>query len=214
MGEWQKWFTPTLWDDLVAKGQTKSYKQGDIVYMQGTVNIGLVFLIKGELRNCVFFSDGTDITIYHLRAPDITAETSMVDQQECLTSVVALTDATVSIVPEAVARDFLLEHPDAMMAVLQIMARKMRATLAQSENVVMSIRQKLARFLLRYAKTYDEHYRFIHLTHEQIASYLGATRPKITKELNHFENEGYIRITRGEIEILDYESLQHEMKIR
>lgn len=66
--------------------------------------------------------------------------------------------------------------------------------------------QRLASFLL------DESYRneksVLILTHEQIAKHLGTAREVVSRMLKHFSKEGYVRLSRGKITILNNTSLE------
>ena len=41
------------------------------------------------------------------------------------------------------------------------------------------------------------------MTHEQIAKYIGSAREVVSRMLKYFEKEGYIKLSRGKIEVID-----------
>ena len=41
------------------------------------------------------------------------------------------------------------------------------------------------------------------MTHEQIAKYVGSAREVVSRMLKYFENEGYVNLSRGKIEVID-----------
>ncbi|MDE6957118.1 MAG: helix-turn-helix domain-containing protein, partial [Lachnospiraceae bacterium] len=47
----------------------------------------------------------------------------------------------------------------------------------------------------------------ISITHEQAARELGTAREVITRMLKHLQDEGLIRISRGAVEIIDFDGL-------
>ena len=68
-----------------------------------------------------------------------------------------------------------------------------------------SMRNRLSNALL-------EHYRLeksktLHLTHDALARDLGTAREVVTRLLNQFQSEGLVHLSRGEITLLDPESL-------
>ncbi|MFO0274818.1 MAG: Crp/Fnr family transcriptional regulator, partial [Betaproteobacteria bacterium] len=46
-------------------------------------------------------------------------------------------------------------------------------------------------------------------SHEQLAQALGASRESVSRQLKHFESNGWVRLGRGAIEILDPRALRH-----
>ena len=92
------------------------------------------------------------------------------------------------------------------------MARKMRSMQAQAEDLAANIPQRLARMLLNCNKygvfTHKEQEEHITITHDDLANFLGTTRPKITEHLNNFRKQGLIEKGRGYIIIKDYEGLK------
>ena len=45
------------------------------------------------------------------------------------------------------------------------------------------------------------------MTHEQIASYLGSAREVVSRMLKYFANEGLVKLSRGNISVIDLDKL-------
>ena len=45
------------------------------------------------------------------------------------------------------------------------------------------------------------------ITHEKIANHMGTAREVVTRMLRYFQNEGWIRLSRGTIELIHPEKL-------
>jgi CRP/FNR family transcriptional regulator, cyclic AMP receptor protein len=125
----------STWEMLFSLGTSREYRAGEIIYYQEESNTGLVCLKKGKIKNCIFMLDGTEKQLNVLSAPSITAETSVVDDGGSICSAVAITDVTLSIIPQDKARKLLFEDPRLMDLTLTIMAKKMRSILMQLEGV-------------------------------------------------------------------------------
>lgn len=208
------------WEMLFSLGTIREYRAGEIIYFQEEPNTGLICLKKGKLKNCIFMLDGTEKQLNILKAPSITAETSVVDDGASICTAVAVTDVTVSIIPQDKAREILFSDPHLMDLILHIMAKKMRSALMQLEGVVTTIPQRLARMLLTVegygVYTHQEHSDRLIITHEEMARFLGTTRPKITEFLSEFDKMGLIKRGRGYLTIIDKKGLkevrEHGMK--
>jgi len=46
------------------------------------------------------------------------------------------------------------------------------------------------------------------ITHEKIAAHMGSAREVVTRMLKYFQTEGLVKLSRGTIEIIDYEELE------
>ncbi len=63
--------------------------------------------------------------------------------------------------------------------------------------------ERIAQYLIRVS----EGKRKINITHQEIAMEVGSVRAVVTRELDRFRDKGWIKVGRGNIEILDYNSL-------
>ncbi|MDK2961160.1 MAG: family transcriptional regulator, anaerobic regulatory protein [Eubacteriaceae bacterium] len=70
----------------------------------------------------------------------------------------------------------------------------------------MSFDKRLTIFLLdEVSKTGSN---VIQMTHEQIAKYVGSAREVVSRMLKYFEKEGYVKLSRGKIEVIDKVNLR------
>ena len=46
------------------------------------------------------------------------------------------------------------------------------------------------------------------ITHEKIAAHMGSAREVVTRMLKYFQTEELVKLSRGTIEIIDYEELE------
>jgi CRP/FNR family transcriptional regulator len=73
-----------------------------------------------------------------------------------------------------------------------------------------SIRQRLARTLLDFAASARSSTFALPVTHEEMAQRLGTVREVVSRNLSRFQAEGFLRVQRREIEILDRAALERE----
>lgn len=200
------------WDLLFKLGSPREYNAGDIIYLQDEESRGLVCLLEGRIKNCAIFADGTEKTLCILEAPSITGETAVIDGGKSICSSIAMTKAKVIFIPREEAKQFLLSNPQVMMLVLNTMARKIRSMQIQAQDMAVNIPQRLARMLLDCNKygvfTHQEEEIRLTITHDELASFLGTTRPIITKYLSEFTSLGLIEKGRGYITIKNPQGLK------
>jgi CRP/FNR family cyclic AMP-dependent transcriptional regulator len=193
-------------------GPPRVYEAGDIIYYQDEPSTGLVYLEEGRLKNVVFYPDGTLKTLCILEAPSITGETAVIDNGTNICSAMAVTKVKVVFIPREKAQKMLLANPNLMMLILEYMAKKIRSMLLQAQEVVSNIPQRLAYMLLHPQKygvfSHKQDESRLLITHDELASFIGTTRPKITEHLNDFMKQGLIQKGRGFIQIVDPEGLK------
>ena len=200
------------WTLLTQKGCRRTYKPGEIIYMQGKRDIGLVCIMRGKVKNSVYFPNGTEKVICMFEAPAITGETSIIDDKETLVSAQALTETEVVVVATHEVRRLMKQNSRIMMMLLEVCAEKIRCLELQAESVVLNTQQKLARMLINFHSygvfSHGTEGKILHVTHDQLAGFLGTTRPKITSALSIFEASGLLKRNRGSIEILNEAALK------
>jgi CRP/FNR family cyclic AMP-dependent transcriptional regulator len=192
-------------------GTVQEFDAGDIIYHQDERTSGLLYLAEGKIKNSVLYEDGTEKILSILEAPSISGETAVIDGGTSICSATAATKVKVVIIPREQAQRLLLSNPNLMMLLLGYMAKKMRSMQIQAQEIVSNIPQRLAYMLLNDKKygvfTRKEHESRLYITHDELACFIGTTRPKITEHLNNFAKQGLISKSRGFIEIIDFEGL-------
>lgn len=193
-------------------GTPREYNPGDMIYYQDEPTSGLIYLEQGRIKNSVFYSDGTEKSLCILEAPSITGETAVIDGGTSICSAVAITKVKVFFIPREEAQKLLLSNSNLMMLILEYMAKKIRSMQLQAQEIVSNIPQRLAYMLLNSKEygvfTHKEQESRLYITHDELASFIGTTRPKITEHLNVFMKQGFIDKGRGYIEIKDQEGLK------
>lgn len=201
----------TTWEMLSDLGTSREYSPGELIYYQNEPSAGLVYIEQGRIKCSVFFPDGTEKSLNIIEGPTITGETSVIDGGTTICSVIAVTRVKAFLIPRKKAQELIWEDPNLMILILDCMARKMRSLQIQAQEIVSNIPERLA-YLLLHAKeygvySYKEHGSRFYITHDELAGFIGTTRPKITEILNIFMKQGFIDKGRGYIEIKDYEGL-------
>ncbi|MFY9380493.1 MAG: helix-turn-helix domain-containing protein, partial [Acutalibacteraceae bacterium] len=72
--------------------------------------------------------------------------------------------------------------------------------------ILKSFDKRIARFLIDESENVNNDK--IKITHEQIAKYMGSAREVVSRMLKYFENEGFVKLYRGGIQILDKQALE------
>ena len=180
-----KHLAPAERAELAAASRIVDVEGGVAVQGSGHGCAGVVFVRAGSLRASMHAESGRQITLFHVEAG------------ECCVLVVE--PRTYARVAEANA------HAEAF-TFRQATERFSDCMWVMQQVLFMSFDTRLAIFLL------DESARTgsatLKLTHEQIAQHMGSAREVVTRMLRYFADEGYVRLSRGMVELVDKAALR------
>ena len=205
-----------FWDDLsqveketfVNSSQYISFRKGTNIH-NGNECTGIILIRSGSLRLYILSDEGKEITLYRL----FPGEMCMLSASCVLNSItfdvfVDAEENSECIVIGGCAYAALAERCNAakIFALETALARFSDVMWVMQQILFMSMDKRLAIFLLdEAAKTGTDD---IHLTHEQIAKYMGSAREVVTRMLKYFSTDGIVELSRGGIKITDKKRLQ------
>lgn len=190
---------------------TTPYHREQVIFRPGDTPDRLLILLEGGVRVCGYAPSGERRVIASFdRAGELFGEVFLF-----------LPDTPYEHFAEAVSparvlglpRDFILRtdgcgyHARLVANVLAIFAQK--AYFLNQRVQVLScatLRQKLARLLLRSAGPDDR--AVLGMNREELADFLGAARPSVSRELSHMQRDGLIECTRSSIRLANRAALE------
>lgn len=196
-------------DLLVRHTALLRYPKGAHIHSGEDNCIGVILVKSGMLRIYMLSEEGKEITLYRLYENDICSLSAScvldgitfdvyIDAEEKSEVLLMGTSAFT----ELMKRNSVLENYIYKLAT----ERFSDVMWAMQQILFMSFDKRLAIFLLdERSKSQDD---VIHLTHEQIAKYMGSAREVVTRMLKYFANEGIVELSRGSIRILDRNRLR------
>jgi CRP-like cAMP-binding protein len=98
------------------------------------------------------------------------------------------------------------ERPAAALALLETLSLRLRrANENMTDLVFLDLSQRLAKELVRLAAAVESGGKAarIQVTQGELASMLGVSRESVNKQLNQFAREGWIKLGRGAVTVLD-----------
>jgi CRP-like cAMP-binding protein len=197
---------PELLRQLRAHARIKTIERGTTIFAKGDPGSSLFAILEGQVKVISFSAQGKYAVFNVLSSGDIFGEIALLDGGERTAEVVAITDCKLVVIER---RDFLpLVHssPDISQKLIEVLCARLRNTSRQVEEVmVLDLSAKLARTLLRLRENAGSPR--IALTQSEIAQIIGASRESTNKQLRDWENLKWIRLERGEIELVDLASL-------
>lgn len=185
------------------------YRKGSNIHSGENECVGLLLVKSGELRVYMLSEEGREITLYRLRPGDI-----CVLSASCVLSTITFDvhvdadlDSEVFLINAAAFAAISKQNIYVEKFSYQLATERFSDVMWTMQQVLfMSFDKRLAIFLLdELAKEEGD---TLHLTHEQIARYVGTAREVVTRMLKYFSEEGIVSLSRGGITILDKKRLR------
>jgi CRP-like cAMP-binding protein len=190
----------------------KNYKKGEFIFLKGEKPEYMFILISGALS--VFSEDQNgkrELLASFERPGELFAEVYLFLKDKNY-DFSAVADKDTEVI--AISRDFFESMYDfedksgktILLNYMEILSEKLFYFNKKIRTLSgFTLRQKLARFLLENSK--DEDKFILQYTREELADYIGATRPSVSRELNNMQSDGLIIIDKDRVEILNRDEL-------
>ena len=182
---------------------------GHIIHDGSENCTGLILIRNGRLRVYSPSEDGREITLFRLLDRDMClfSASCMIHEMQLELAIQAETET-----------DFWLIPPDIYKAQMEVSpalsAFTSRLTAGRFADVMWLVNQilwkrmdqRLAAFLLEEASLQGSN--TLRLTHEAIGRHLGTAREVVTRMLKYLRDEGWVRLSRGEVQITNAQALK------
>ncbi|MFU0827398.1 MAG: cAMP-binding domain of CRP or a regulatory subunit of cAMP-dependent protein kinases [Lachnoclostridium sp.] len=194
-----------------SKAKLKEYKKNQIVFSQMDPPVSLYVLINGSVSVCKDSPDGRRYIVTNIEEGDIFGEVYVfLKQAEYSYYVVSNMDSTVLAIPKEyffhTCNNACNAHSVIIQNMLGILAYKAYFLNNKVQLLTSgSLRQKIVKYLLDNCK--DKNFVKLSMNREQFAAYLNVTRPSLSRELIHMQEDGLIKVDRDVIQILDMDKL-------
>jgi CRP/FNR family transcriptional regulator len=192
-----------------ANTQSIHYSKGHSLHNGENDCIGIIFIKTGSVRTYMSSDEGREITLFRLEPLDacVLSASCVLQTITFDVSVETETDCDVLIISTSVFSHIMSENVYAELFSYKLATERFSDVMwAMQQLLFTSFDKRLAGFLLDEANKNGN--TTIHMTHEQIARYLGSAREVVSRMLKYFSNEKLVSLSRGDITILDKKKLQ------
>ena len=193
---------------LISSSVIRSFRRGEMLHNASSGCMGLILVISGQLRVFTISESGREITMYRLFERDIClfSASCMMNSIQFDMNLMAEKDTEVLVIPSDVYKSIMEVSPLPANYTNEVMASRFSDVMWLIDQVMWkSFDKRLADFLLNEANI--EGTNILHITHEAIGNHLGNPREVVTRMLKYFAGEGFVKLSRGVIEIIDADGL-------
>lgn len=187
---------------LSGAGVVKSYPKNAVIVNEGDDTDTLFIILSGRVKVFLTNESGKEIVL-GTQGPGEYFGEMVLDGGPRSASVMTLEPARFAVIPKARFHEFVRGHPEFAIHLIEKLIRRTRAL---TENVkslaLMDVYGRVARLLLEMAA--DEDGRLVvreKLTHQDVASRVGASREMISRIFKDLTVGGYITVEQKRITI-------------
>lgn len=196
-------------DYLTANTKLMHFSKGQAFNNGGDDCGGILLLLKGMLRAYIISDEGREVSLYRLESGDACTLSAACIMQtidfDIFISSEAETD--VLLINTAAFSRISTENIHAELFCYKTATERFSDVMWTIQQILFtSFDKRLAAFLLE--ETAKSGSLTIHMTHEQIARYLGSAREVVSRMLKYFSGEGYVTLSRGGITVTDEKRLR------
>jgi CRP/FNR family cyclic AMP-dependent transcriptional regulator len=181
---------------LALRGVFRSYRKNSVIINEGEIGDSLFVLLQGRVKVYSTDADGREITYNIVEAGDYFAE-MWLDGGPRSASVMTLEPAVCSVVSRSALRDHLAEEPEFALELVSQVIRRARAATETARN--MALLDVYGRVIATLESHHgpaspDNPITLTQITHQQLASRVGASREMVSRLLKDLEKGGYIEL--------------------
>jgi CRP/FNR family cyclic AMP-dependent transcriptional regulator len=181
---------------LVGRGILRSYRKNSIVLNEGDTGDSLFVVLQGQVKVYATDENGREITYGMINAGDYFGEMSL-DGGARSASVMTLEPTLCSLVSRAAVQQHLAEEPAfALALVAQVIRRARSATETARQMALLDVYGRVIHTLegQHGPASHAAPIQLTQITHQQIASRVGASREMVSRLLKDLEKGGYVEL--------------------
>ncbi|MWV11073.1 cyclic nucleotide-binding domain-containing protein [Pseudomonas sp. R-28-1W-6] len=215
-GHWFSHLPAALQEELLGQAGLRQLAAGQRLFSRGDRPCGLYAVLQGAIRIGAVDREGKEALLTLVEPPHWFGEISLFDGQPRTHDAFAEGPTQLLQIPQGALLELLDRQPRYWREFALLMSQKLRlAFIALEAMSLLPAAPRLARRLLLIAEGYGETgpRRVIQLAQDQLALMLALSRQTTNQILKDLEARGALRLTYGEIEILDLDLLRQMARI-
>lgn len=187
--------------DIALQANEKFLPKNVIFMEEGKLPNNIYVIISGLVKVFRITEDGKEIILALRSRGDVVGEFELLDEEPQLRSVSiqVLEDAHAMVIPKETFGRLVEKHPSLMVALSRYILKLLRNKNARIEQLVsQTLADRTYEILVTLQKYFSGE---ITLSHEDIASLVHATRPRVTEALHELAKEGKISLSHKSIRL-------------
>ena len=179
------------------------YKKDAVIYSPVLPSTNLYMILRGTVKVHCMGDDGREIMVDIYHVDEFFGESALLNARNGRETAVAMEQNTrVMAWTNTVVEELMAARPRLGVALLQMLAQRCIHAARRIESLASEdMQRRLARTLIHFSERLgrameDGSSQLMPLTHELISQYVGTSRELVTRYMNQFRRQGYLRYSR------------------
>lgn len=201
---------------LEAHALTRKFKKGEMVYCPHEAGQTVLLLAIGRIKLKTVTPDGKEAILAFIEEGELFGELALLDGAARGEFAEAVVESQVIAIPADALQHVMAKRPDVSLGITRLVGLRRRRIQNRLQSVLFrSNRERVTHLLLELVETHGirdgaQWQIGIRLSHQDLASLIGATRESVTLILGQLQLEKLIRVRRRQLTILDRNRLLAE----
>lgn len=202
---------PAEREHLAGRAVVRRFEAKETLFDEGRPCEGIWIVASGSVRIYKFTPGGRQIVLAVQEAPSTVAEVPVFDGGPYPATVITQEPTEAMLIRKDDFLSCCRRNPELTLKFLSVFSSRLRHLVGFVERITFgSIRQRLAQALIEMADAAGTDTFTMPDTHEEIANRLGTVREVVSRNLGRFQSEGFVRLQRRDIHIVDRKGLAAE----
>lgn len=211
-GAWFSARSESFASALLGLGSVKLLEAGCNLFRRGDSNCGLYAVLKGSIRISGLDSEGNELILTFIEAPEWFGELALFDENERTHDAEAVVDTYLFHIPLRGLQAYLLDNPIYWRDFGLMLSQKLRLSFSVIEDMaLLPAPKRLAKRILMMVTSQpslnDRTAHDIHLSQSDLGNMLSISRQTTNIILKELESLGVLSVSYGKIQVLDIPSL-------
>ena len=192
-------------ETMCACAQIRSYAEGELIYSKEQECLGLIRVLSGAIRTFMLSDEGREVRLYRVdkNDTDVLSASCVMNQITFETQMVADSDCTLLIVPAVCLKTFKENNLHVRCFLFEKLGERFSDVMLNMQAILFTrLDRRIAEALLSCGDT------TVRITHEQLSGEVNSTREAVSRILKDMERQSLIRLSRGQITLIDPEALR------
>ncbi|MCL4531539.1 MAG: Crp/Fnr family transcriptional regulator [Chloroflexi bacterium] len=185
---------------------------GHDVFLEGDRVDAIALLLSGVVRVYKIGETGREITLYRFGNGQscILTANAILSQKTFPAVATVEQDAEAVMIPAADFRGWVARYDVWREFVFELLSQRLATVMAIVDEIAFRrMDARVASLLLTRSRVQNP----MRITHQEIAAELGSSREVISRLLEDFSERGFVRVGRGEVEVVDPDGLQSRSNV-